>query len=949
MIGGSSACSGDLGPSQGGTGTIAQAIAGGHDDVDEAHRNASVYLETRASAGIGHCTGTIISPVRVLTARHCLQTDVLGLGFSSGWRLEESGFVNIGLSSGAHSIAFHSDYAHTPLSDVTTPEQQTKDLAVVALESRFDPSWNVEAVHPGLDATSCPISFTGIFSGYGLSRINSAGSCIFEDLPHYPRKVGEDCLVGGGSVYNGVSSNCNGSTAPGFAGTCEGDSGGPLFHVDGAGVPDFVCGALSGPPAGSPDIIASVWAPTNTSDNAAFIRDAAIDKFGNWIGDCSAGGPDTDGDGIPDRCDDCPTIANSDQHDRDSDGKGDICDDCLADPNGDQSDTNLSAEIEVALAAPGGDQRANPPSEDYLTNDFPGDACDTNPVAIMSTTDEAYLSHAPRTIPCPVIPGEFCSPPTGKPPMTACPVARNNLLHATSLIGGAASEVLATTAVRRCACVPAAGDPFCNSTCSRKDLRLPAAVWHAMSLEDPTTHAALNLAPTDPALRDLVATDHPNVKKSVALAAEADWGWNYPRDVPGFTSPFTLPAPGATNPVFDGVVWLWVRSYASGTTPPPATDPTGDDTMQRLRQTVSELHVSEYGPPASEGPPCETFVPVEIVGFLGPDWKPPPPTGGFDLSSVLDFNIPGDPAASPTVTVDSPFVGVRDVTTNFDPHVINAVTHGGQVLVSNSDVVGYSTGRAFGALVDPTAQIVSGVLALHGSVLVAEPPSPQFPRLMDPPLVVASSGRRQEIAFFNDRGVDGALLPQVRVFDYDLRTTTLRPTLGDERLHNPVAATYRAEDDAYYLLDLVEAKSSAKGGKHDDDGKDEGDDETRSRIRLVRMPRGLTVELVAQWPARHPSKHFGMTTGADGGLVVSCSSEKRYSVGLLSLDPDGSLHLRAFLEGHDGLAIPAFKGHDALLAVRSRKGVPQHVDAVLDGRRRDPDERIELSDLAECF
>src|SRR5581483_2600805 len=62
----------------------------------------------------------------------------------------------------------------------------------------------------------------------------------------------------------------------------------------------------------------------------------------NGTGDaCQAGGPpDTDGDGIPDATDDCPAIANPTQADRDGDGIGDACDNCPDTPNPAQQATD---------------------------------------------------------------------------------------------------------------------------------------------------------------------------------------------------------------------------------------------------------------------------------------------------------------------------------------------------------------------------------------------------------------------------------------------------------------------------------------------------------------------------------------------------------------------------------------------------------------------------------
>lgn len=73
---------------------------------------------------------------------------------------------------------------------------------------------------------------------------------------------------------------------------------------------------------------------------------------------------DVDADTVKNTDDNCPTIANADQHDEDTDGVGDVCDNCPHIANANQANT--------------------------MDNDAVGDVCDPRPTVAGDTIDKFY-------------------------------------------------------------------------------------------------------------------------------------------------------------------------------------------------------------------------------------------------------------------------------------------------------------------------------------------------------------------------------------------------------------------------------------------------------------------------------------------------------------------------------------------------------------------------------
>jgi hypothetical protein len=183
-----------------------------------------------------------------------------------------------------------------------------------------------------------------------------------------------------------------------------------------------------------------------------------------------------------------------------------------------------------------------------------------------------------------------------------------------------------------------------------------------------------------------------------------------------------------------------------------------------------------------------------------------------------------------------------------------------------SDRVQASKFNLSGAVINAAGEIVNTLVQDGGELLSGIDVPPVLaaqaqsvaratrPPVQPAPLVVAVSARRAEILFFSRIGVGRNSKLQVRAIQLASRAEVTE--LIDIRVSNPVAAAYRAQDDAYYVLDAG------------------------TRMRLLRLLPNREAELIADWDRddddrgrSRGSASFALTASITGELTITVNSE----------------------------------------------------------------------------
>ena len=958
-----------------------QAVGHGSTDAAEAFPYVG-DIRNGGPASSGFCSSFLASRRFVVTAAHCFIPSESGLGpvanvdvaFAAAELTVDPGDPRVVSHTNAASGAIFRNVDHF---DSGNTYDQARDVAVIRTDTRVGV---VPPIRPaGLTTPRCATEFdSGTVIGFGLRVAGFQANGVF-DVRNFATSDGWERDFNA----DGTQTIFNDFNPFGYDGTRKGDSGGPLID----GTNEHVCGVNSvmAVRATFPRLVVdrSIHAALDTDDNIAFLRDILMDKDGFFISERP--GADQDGDGASDSDDNCPNIANPDQRDSDGDGVGDFCDNCrfVSNPRGvdatrdllpdqpNQPNSNFAEELVLHGAQPHFPN--GPTSEGFIEKNWPGDACDPTPLTVTDSAGGNFTpSGSPRSVACVKRPGLFCR---GSDEFTECQLSHGNRIQATEFVGAGLGPTPTSGAQRGltrevfCKCLPGMDDATCQAmACSRTDVMNPVPGWRTMTLADPAQAGVVprNLLTFNTSKKPFVVTTTPFLRSTHALigapgqsATSEDWGWAYWRD---FSDDEIGPAhyhPDPSDPdnllktkadiILDGLVWSWVRTFVPARNDFPTLDTPPIDTAVQpaaLRQYVSRIQVSESGNYVSLGSPCRQLTAIRAI-----DKKDCLVCqGGVFLAAFVA-------ASNPDPTFLSPGRSSLSAEGQVSSVVVDALLDPSRSIVLASDDRTWTTGRIRGVIVGPDRSIETFLTSGTngeifqtrfggGSFAPSRASAPARPAAIPPtPFLAVLSGHRQDVAFL-ERDDGGAVIQQLRTFDFDLRTEVVKPFLGDHRLIDPVAMTYRAEDDAYYILDRTQDHGPS--------------------MAMYRLPRGNSLELLGTWHRPGNLHEAAITTGSDGTLVITTWNEKKYAIAVL--DADGVIRHRDHDErarhsqpqrveilrlrfGKGAVAVPAHRNLDSItLAVRDGNGALVPTRIMPDApKSKDDDDDLEMDELERAF